>query len=222
MNDNARTHLDTFISIDAFGDENAADFLPATIGGTNFALLKTIVNMFQGAGGDQMASIGEAAQQVEIKSTRRETMRAIMSKMALLARSMEYAIDGISDLFRMPRNRNDADLLAAARAFAAEAVSHEAQFIAYGMDATFIDDLKAAADNFDASLTSTAGAKTSKVEATAAVEDWVLQGMRARRILDGIVKIKYADNPAKLAAWESAKHIKKAPSAPKPPAPPTP
>lgn len=41
----------------------------------------------------------------------------------------------------------------------------------------------------------------------------------AVRILDGIVKNKYINNPGKLAAWISASHVVKAPSPPTPPTP---
>lgn len=36
--------------------------------------------------------------------------------------------------------------------------------------------------------------------------------MRARRILDGICRVKYENNRGKLAAWLKAAHIEKAPS----------
>jgi hypothetical protein len=47
------------------------------------------------------------------------------------------------------------------------------------------------------------------------------RGMVARRILDGVVKNKYANDVGKLAAWLSASHIEKAPkkSEPTPPTP---
>jgi hypothetical protein len=38
-------------------------------------------------------------------------------------------------------------------------------------------------------------------------------------ILDGIVKIKYANDPSKLAAWISASHVEKAPKQKDPPTP---
>ena len=69
-------------------------------------------------------------------------------------------------------------------------------------------------------MTNVASAVADRVEAGAALEDWVLQGMRIRRTLDGIVRITYANNPGKLAAWLNASHIERAPS--KPSTPPTP
>ena len=218
MNDDSRRILDTCITMDQFGVDNAADFPGGTPGGDQFAVLSGIANSFQATAGSQMAAIGESAQQFEVKSTNRETMRGQMSAISLISRSMEYAFDGISNKFRMPRNRNDAELLAAARAFVTEAAAYKAEFISYGLSGTFITDLTAAADAFEASLAATASASASRVEATADIEDWVTQVMRARRILDGIVKIKYADDIGKLAAWLSASHIEKAPKK-KPPTP---
>lgn len=221
MNDDARRYLDCFIAIDKFGDDHAADFAAATPGGVQFALIKTIVNQFQSASAAQVAASGDYSSRVEIKATRREVLRSQMSAISLIARSMEYAFDGISDKFRMPRNRNDADLLAAANAFHSESAANNADFIAYGLPSTFRADLLAAANDFDLSLSETAGAKTDRVEATADIDDWVLQGSRARRILDGIVKIKYAGDKGKLTAWSSASHIEKPPKK-KDPTPPTP
>jgi hypothetical protein len=58
------------------------------------------------------------------------------------------------------------------------------------------------------------------VEATADTAAKVREGMIIVRILDGIVKNKYANDPGKLAAWISASHVEKAPK--KKELPPTP
>lgn len=48
------------------------------------------------------------------------------------------------------------------------------------------------------------------VAATAETSAMIREGMIAKRILDGIVQNKYANNPGKLAAWLSASHVHKA------------
>lgn len=65
-------------------------------------------------------------------------------------------------------------------------------------------ETKDAADAFEASFSSTAAA-------TADASAKVREGMVIVRILDGIVKNKYANDPGKLAAWLSASHVEKAP-----------
>jgi hypothetical protein len=57
------------------------------------------------------------------------------------------------------------------------------------------------------------------VSATAETSSKLRQINVAVRILDGIVKNKYANNPGKLAAWLSASHVEKAPKKKEPPTP---
>ena len=68
-----------------------------------------------------------------------------------------------------------------------------------------------AADAFEASFSNTAPTTAEHVAATDAEAAKVRDGMVIVRILDGIVKNKYANDPGKLAAWISASHVEKAP-----------
>jgi hypothetical protein len=57
------------------------------------------------------------------------------------------------------------------------------------------------------------------VSATAETASKLGQMNVAVRILDGIVKNRYANDPGKLAAWISASHVEKAPKKKEPPTP---
>lgn len=131
---------------------------------------------------------------------------------------MEYAIDGIADKFLFQRNMSDANMLAKARAFHTESLVYDADFIAYGLPATFRADLNSLADAFEASFSNTASATAEHVAATADTSAKVREGMIIVRILDGIVKNKYTNDPGKLAAWISASHVEKPPKKSAPPA----
>ncbi len=98
-----------------------------------------------------------------------------------------------------------------AGAFHTELLPYDADFVAYGLSATFRADLNATADAFEASFSNTASATAEHVEATADTAAKVRQGMVIVRVLDGIVKNRYANDPGKLAAWISASHVEKAP-----------
>jgi hypothetical protein len=219
MNDESRRKWDAFVRIRQFGTDNAADFgagSPATV---QFNLLGTIIASVDTSAADQFDAGGDYSQLIEAKANAREDLRGRMSEIAMAARSMVYVIPGVDEKFRMPRNRNDADLLAAGRAFQTNSSTYEVTFISYGLAADFRDLLHDSADNFEALMPNVASALADRVEAVAQIDDWVTQGMRSRRVLDGIVRIKYANNPGKLAAWASASHIEKAPAKPKPPTP---
>ncbi len=217
MNDSDRRRYEMQVRVVQFGTDNAGDF--TGIATTKFGELATLVGEIEGKSADQQSGFGEAAQQFEVKDTVRENLRDEMSDISRTAKSMEYAIDGISDKFRFQRNMSDANMLAKARAFHTESATYEADFIAYGLPAAFRLDLKNAADAFEASFSNTAAATAEHVAATADTSAKVREGMVIVRVLDGIVKNKYANDPGKLAAWISASHVEKAPKKPAPPTP---
>jgi hypothetical protein len=55
------------------------------------------------------------------------------------------------------------------------------------------------------------GAQAEHVSATAETSSKLRQINVAVRTVDGIVRNKYANDPGKLAAWASARHVEKAP-----------
>jgi hypothetical protein len=118
-------------------------------------------------------------------------------------------------------------MLAAARAQAADALAVKAEFIKRGMPANFLEDLQADIEQFDEAITRKEQGRETHVEATAAIDDLIEQGLDARRELNPIVRNIFADESAKLAAWESASRIERpgrrsrrtGPQTPTPPAP---
>ncbi len=104
--------------------------------------------------------------------------------------------------------------MALARAFLTESLAYNADFIAYGLNANFRLALDEEANAFEASFAAAATAKAEQVAAT------IREGMIDVRVLDPVVRNKYADNPGKLAAWVSASHVQAVPSTPENPPPP--
>jgi hypothetical protein len=48
------------------------------------------------------------------------------------------------------------------------------------------------------------------VTATAAIDELIERGLRIARRLDAIIRNKFRDDPARLAAWTSAHHVERA------------
>jgi hypothetical protein len=132
---------------------------------------------------------------------------------------------GAGDKFRLPRGHiNDQLLMAIARAFASDALPLKASFIEYGMPAGFLEDLTGQIRAFESAVNAQEGGRRESITATAAIEEAIERGMQLVRRLDAIVRNVFRDQPAKLAAWESARHIehashrsKERPPAPAPP-----
>jgi hypothetical protein len=74
-----------------------------------------------------------------------------------------------------------------------------------------VADLTTAADAFEASFSNTASATAEHVAVTVDEAAKVRAGMVIVRILDGIVRNRYAIDPGKLTAWISASRVEKAP-----------
>jgi hypothetical protein len=220
MTDEQRRVLDAFIRINQFGIDEGASFPP--IGVTTFAELGVIIDNVQASGTEQMSAVGDSGEQFELKGIKREVLRNYVSVTSRTAKSMRYAFPGIEEQFKMPRNRTDADILASGRAFVVNGNPIKSDFEAYGLSGSWFGDMSTAADEFEATFGPAAAAQADRAEATAEIQDWVVQGMRLRRILDGIAKNIFANNPGKLAAWLQASHIERPPKSKTPPAPPVP
>ena len=210
MNDEDRRRYEAFLRIIQFGVESATDFPAGSIGKAQFDEIAAVVELLDELATEKTAGFGEARFAFVGKDTARENLREKMSEIVETARSMVYQFPGIDAIFRMPRNRSDQQMLAVARVFLAEGAARQAAFVEYGLSATFLAELQAAVDAFEASLAPTGAATDAHVAATAEIGAAIRRGMIARRILLGVVKNKYRSNVGKLAAWTSASHIEKA------------
>lgn len=217
MNDDNRRRYEMQVRVVQFGTDNSGDFTGFAT--TKFGELSTIVTEIETESAAQQSGFGEAAQQYEVKDTARENLRDQMAAISRTSKSMEYEFDGISDKFKFQRNMPDVTMLGKARAFVTEANPYKSDFENYGLPAGFIGDLTTAADAFEATFSTTASATAEHVAATAEEASKIRQGMIIVRILDGIVKNRYANDPGKLAAWISASHVEKAPKKTPPPTP---
>jgi hypothetical protein len=217
MNDGDRRRYEMQLRVTQFGANNAADF--TGIAATAFSDLSALVNDSESKAAFQLSGLGQAARQFKIKDTARENLRDLMAGISRTAKSMEYAINGIRRRFRFQRNMSDAAMLAQAHSWQTEITPYLVDFEAYGMPNTLVADLTALADALEATFGATASAIAVHVAATADMSDKVRQGMTKVRILDGIVRNVYVNNPGKLAAWLSASHVEKAPKKKKDPTP---
>ena len=92
-----------------------------------------------------------------------------------------------------------------------------AKFIAHELPADFVQDFAS-----DRAAVTTAQVLEDTVDndsvaSTAAIGRLIRAGMKEINILDAIMHNRYARNPDKLRAWESASHTERAPQREKPP-----
>jgi hypothetical protein len=116
----------------------------------------------------------------------------------------------IRGLFESPsRIKNDQALVAAARAAADAAVPFADLFAEYGLTAAFFSELRAKADSLEANATLQNAGVGASVDAHAAIAETFRLMDEVIERLDTVVTNKFRDNPAKLAAWESARRLER-------------
>ena len=218
MTDAERWRLEAFERVKQFSLDNAADFASG-VPKTNMDKIKAEIILLNGYLADQVSGGGAADQGYEVKDTQRENLRAVMQDIADTAKAMEYQYDGIADKYRMPRNKSDQEMLATARSWYTNSLSMNANFISYGLDATWRTVLNDTASNFETSFTAPITGVDQRVAARAQIGESIRRGMIALRILDFVMPNIYATNPGKLAAWRSASHVERAPKKKAPPTP---
>ena len=221
MRDTERRKLEKFEREDAFMSDNAADFPPATPGGIAATAHRGIIDEMRALAAQQISGGTSAAQSVSNKEDSLDDLMAMIRNINRAANAFEDEVPGSNLLFRMPRNRSQQNLLATGRAFHTDATPLEAKFITYGLGAEFLKNLKDDIDAIDAAGSSADSGDEQRAAATAGVIDAARRGMANSRKLNAIVRIKYDNQPQKLAAWTVASHLEKAPKKKATPPPPT-
>ena len=214
MDTRERNRYEMLIRVNGFGREHAADFPANSAGAVNFARVAEAIDNLREHAAAQIS--GAARSATTRKSAMRDAIRRKMKNISRTARALAIDNAGFGSFFKIPDGDNDADLIAAARRFAAEAAKSKTDFTDFGMNAGFIEDLMADIAHFENLLGEKAQATGDLVSATAAIDDQIERGMNAARRLDAIVRNVYDDDPATLAAWTSVRHVQKSRRSPAP------
>jgi hypothetical protein len=228
MKDTEVRKYETLTRVGDFGATHVAAFPPTTLGGELFAVVNATVSELDGHLTRQNSGAGSARQATASRSEARDELRRDLEAISRTARSLAETITGLDDKFRLPRGKvGDQLLIGLARAFAADAVPLKGEFLRHEMPANFLDDLNADITAFEEAVNEQNVNVEKRVAATAAIEDAIENGMRAVRRLDAIVRNKFEDDAATLAAWTRASHTERSPrpaskQQPASPPPPTP
>lgn len=209
MNSSQIRKLNKYQAEHAFMTDNAADFPNDSPGKRTDEAQAAVIAQIQTLAGEQ--SSGAARQMVGLKDEKLAALIALLQKMNRAANSMADEIDGIEDLFRMPRRRSEKIWLATARAFYNDSAAHEAAFIEYELSANFRVQLQTLIGAVEAAASDSDIADEQKGGATGALDAAFREAGKNSRKLKGIVENKYADDPQKLAAWLIASHLEAAP-----------
>ena len=129
----------------------------------------------------------------------------------LLAIREAGKVMGVEEKFPYPPRNNNEQLLQMAGFYATNALPLKADLIAHELPADFLDDLVADKAAFQSASAERMNAVGDRITARQELDDELAAGVEDIRNLTSFMKVKYANNPGKLAEWAAATHIERAP-----------
>lgn len=210
MNSVIRRTFEMFVRVQSFAAERSAAFPANSLGGQTVAELRTVIGELTEAATTQTSGRSSVQRATAERMAAREALRESMQAIARTARVIALEMPGLENKFRMPRSGSDSALLQTARAFSGDAQTHKAEFLRHEMRESFVEDFKELIADLERAMGEQNTGRGAHVSATASVESSAERGMNAVRKLDAIVRNKFREDPATLAAWESARHVESA------------
>jgi hypothetical protein len=211
MKDTERRRFEMFIRVREFGAAHASQFPAGSFAAEQFAALDSAIGALEAHASAQSSGRSGAKQAATGKAAARDELLRDLEAISRTARSMALTTPGLDDKFRAPRNWGHQEVLATARAVAADAVPFKAEFIRRGLPADFLEDLTADIAVMEQAVSQKARGTDSHVTATAAIDAEVERGVTAVRQLDAAVRNTFVSDPAALASWLSASHVERTP-----------
>ena len=213
MTGRQRRRAEMVINANIFFGERADDFKTNAVAVEKISALAALVPSIQQSRESQLSSGGSVGENYDRADDIKDELKNQMQAIADFARAIGRRQSGFEERFRMPRNNGSRNLLTAARVFAADGLEFKDQFVAYGMDADFLDVLNQKITRLEQSLKDAETAMEDRTGATGELSVKIKNAVELVRELDPIVRYRYRNDPAALAAWTHASHIERDPRA---------
>ena len=197
-----------FLRVLAFLQANAADFANIPAAAAVIAVLLAETPVLGNLGEAKVSDTTTAKDKTIFRGDNRDAVRDAMQDISDMWKPMAKKFQGASNRFAMPHG-SDQLLIDTARSFVAEATPLKADFVARGMPDTFIEDLEAKIEAFEASIQESSTAKIERVGTNASFKPSLDACREAVADIDPIVKMVYRTNAPKRAEWLVASHVER-------------
>lgn len=209
MNDLERRQYEMMLRVSEFGTQHAADFPSASLGAESLAAIREVIENLKEFDANHLSHRTSKRRNTTITGSAREALLDDLRLIARCARAMARRVPAIDDKFRLPKRLSDHALAAMARTFAADAEPFAAEFIRYDLPANFLEDLRADIAGFEQASRNRTALGMTATAAADAIDERIEAGVSALRDLDAVVRVKYRDDAATLAAWTRASHVER-------------
>jgi hypothetical protein len=155
-----------------------------------------------------VSSFGGKLQAREVKGDTRDFLIAHLRDIVTGAAAIgDEAVPGITAKYTMPYPRTGQNLIATADAWFAETAPYEHLFVAAGFDADFRNKLNNARNDFQKACAAADGSAEEHDKAFETIDALMRDIMNLTRRRSALIRLKYKNNPGKLASWLIASHL---------------
>lgn len=139
---------------------------------------------------------------------RRRLHGGLLRHLVTIAHSAAAEVPTLKEAYRLPpANATNTTYQVFARTMLEQGRAHQELLARHGLADTLLDDLEAAVNEFDATVTATNQGKQDHVLARAGLHSLAAEVTQLVEMLDGFNRYRLEREPGLLVAWESAKHV---------------
>jgi hypothetical protein len=191
----------------AVANDDILSAAPAAVAALVGKLGEVVARIEQGAA-QQAAQHQLSTRRGTDAKARRDDVRAAMSPIAQVGRTLHGTVYGISAISKMPgRNADNEQLTRAAAAMAENASIFRNTLIEHGLQPDCIETLQTATAALQASVDARGLARSVAVGASNGLRADVSQGIRLVSLIDAGLQPLVRKNAVKLASWRIAKRV---------------
>jgi hypothetical protein len=181
MNNRETRRYEMFVRVQTFGQQNTADFAPASTAATNLATVTAVIN------GLNIAKAGQKPGRDTSKEVLLDAIRLDVQNITRTAAAIDQATPGFADSFRPPAQFNPSALLTTADKFIQQLTAQPAlvaHFVAHEMPSTFVTVLQTDRAAYGTDTTQRETKREAGVGNTATIGTLIAQGMKAVTTLE--------------------------------------
>ena len=204
MNSVETRRYEMFRRVDQFGGDYAEWFPEGSVGRQAFGRVRAASTELATHTVERRKMRGEA---VDSKARTRASLTDLLVRVRRTAQVMAVKRIGPDKRFELPSRNSSQTLLAVAKAFADDAEPFAADFIAHGMPATFMADLRAAIAVFEQAMQRRANGQSGVADSRLRIRAAIIDGLAAVRELDAIVANVLSGDARALQFWQHERRI---------------
>ena len=210
MNDMRKRHSERNARCIAFGDERPQDFTEETARGKSLAKLRALQKRIETLDAECATHDRTKLQGTSSKQEEREALQKMLTAISKTGSLIGLDYAEVKGAFQRPKaNSNDQTLLSTARSVAAAVTAHKSKFVEYDMAPDFDEQFKARVASFAQAMQLKESGASAKASTNASLDEAFRSADKELERLDTLIRNRYGDDPATMAAWERARRLER-------------